>query len=88
MVAAQSHITSRFPENPNVFRDESTIDPFSHFRFAYGSGSLNSLRKQRAKHGGNLQQVDLVDIRIAGTARDDELLQLEEAVTRLANVWP
>ena len=48
----------------------------------------NARRKQREKHGGHLQQVDFLNISVAETPRDEELLQLDEALTRLATVRP
>ena len=49
----------------------------------------NARRKSREKHGGQLQRVSLADADITVTPpEDDELLLLDEALTRLANVRP
>jgi RNA polymerase sigma factor (TIGR02999 family) len=44
--------------------------------------------KQRAKHGGGLQRVDLLDAEVAVTPEDDQIVLLDEALTRLAAVRP
>jgi RNA polymerase sigma factor (TIGR02999 family) len=45
-------------------------------------------RKNRDKHGGQLQRVSLLDVDVAVVPRDDELLLLDEALTRLADIRP
>jgi RNA polymerase sigma factor (TIGR02999 family) len=45
-------------------------------------------RKKREKHGGNLLRVDLSDAEIADAGDDEQLLLLDEALTRLAAVRP
>jgi RNA polymerase sigma factor (TIGR02999 family) len=45
-------------------------------------------RKQRDKHGGGLQRVDLLDAEVAVTPGDDQIVLLDEALTRLAAVRP
>lgn len=45
-------------------------------------------RKQREKHGGLLHRVELADVDAAVTPPDDQLLLLDEALTRLASVRP
>jgi RNA polymerase sigma factor (TIGR02999 family) len=45
-------------------------------------------RKNRDKHGGQLQRVSLLDVDVAVVPRDDELLLLDEALTRLAGIRP
>ncbi len=44
----------------------------------------NARRKQSGKHGGHLQRVNFDDIAPASPMRPDELLALDEALTRLA----
>ena len=44
----------------------------------------NARRKQSCKHGGHLQRVNLEDLTPASPMRPDELLALDEALTRLA----
>jgi RNA polymerase sigma factor (TIGR02999 family) len=44
----------------------------------------NARRKQRLKHGGELERVDLEDFDIPVTPPPDELLALDEALARLA----
>jgi RNA polymerase sigma factor (TIGR02999 family) len=43
----------------------------------------NARRKKRTKHGGSLQRVELEDVP-APPASEDDLLNLDEALTRLA----
>jgi RNA polymerase sigma factor (TIGR02999 family) len=43
-------------------------------------------RKQRQKHGGNLQRVDFDVIELPGAPSDDRLLALHEALQRLESV--
>ncbi len=44
----------------------------------------NARRKQRLKHGGGQQKIDLNDIELAIKAPSDDLIALDEALTRLA----
>ena len=44
----------------------------------------NARRKKRLKHGGELQRLDIADIELASPMPDDELLALDEALTKLA----
>lgn len=44
----------------------------------------NARRKQRLKHGGQMQRVNLEDIAPASPMKPDELLALDEALARLA----
>jgi RNA polymerase sigma factor (TIGR02999 family) len=46
----------------------------------------NARRKQRLKHGGDRQKIDLNDIEPAIEAPSDDLLELDEALTRLAKI--
>jgi RNA polymerase sigma factor (TIGR02999 family) len=45
-------------------------------------------RKQAARHGGSNVRVDLESLELAGTAPDDELLAVHEALDRLAEEAP
>jgi RNA polymerase sigma factor (TIGR02999 family) len=46
----------------------------------------NARRKSRLKHGGHLQRVDLDAVELPLPLPDDDLLALDEALDRLANV--
>jgi RNA polymerase sigma factor (TIGR02999 family) len=46
----------------------------------------NARRKQRLKHGGGYERVELDAVEVAGPLPDDELLALDEALTQLAEV--
>ena len=48
----------------------------------------NARRKQRVKHGGQQQRIDLDEIEIAVEADDDKILLVHEALTRLAQEDP
>jgi RNA polymerase sigma factor (TIGR02999 family) len=48
----------------------------------------NARRKKRLKRGGNLQRVDLEGVDLAAPLPDDDLLVLDEALTRLSNIEP
>lgn len=48
----------------------------------------NARRKGRLKHGGGAQRVDLAEAELACPVPDDELLALDEALTRLAATDP
>ena len=45
-------------------------------------------RKKRLKHGGNLERVDIENVDLAAPLPDDDLLALDEALTRLAESDP
>jgi RNA polymerase sigma factor (TIGR02999 family) len=45
-------------------------------------------RKKRLKHGGNLERVDIENVDLAAPLPDDELLALDEALTRFAESEP
>jgi RNA polymerase sigma factor (TIGR02999 family) len=68
--------------------EELPWDSRGHF-FAAAAESMrrilveNARRKKRAKHGGGRQRVELEDVP-APPASDDDLLALDEALTRLA----
>jgi len=44
----------------------------------------NARRKQAARHGGGQARLDINEIEIAATAKDDELLSVSEALEKLA----
>jgi RNA polymerase sigma factor (TIGR02999 family) len=48
----------------------------------------NARRKNRVKHGGAYRRVDLLEADVTAPTRDEELLLLDEALTRLAAVRP
>ena len=48
----------------------------------------NARRKQRLKHGGHLERVDIAEVEIASPLPDDELLAMDEALERLAAFDP
>jgi len=48
----------------------------------------NARCKKRLKRGGNLQRVDIENVDLAAPLPDDELLALDEALTRLAQSEP
>lgn len=48
----------------------------------------NARRKQRLRHGGGRQRLDLDAINPRGQERDEELLALDEALSRLEERWP
>lgn len=48
----------------------------------------NARRKKRLKRGGQLERVDLADSQLASPLPDDELLALDDALERLAQVDP
>jgi RNA polymerase sigma factor (TIGR02999 family) len=45
-------------------------------------------RKGRARHGGGLKRVDLLAEEVAATPSDEQILILDEVLTRLAGVRP
>jgi RNA polymerase sigma factor (TIGR02999 family) len=45
-------------------------------------------RKGRARHGGGLKRVDLLDAEVSVTPCEEEILLLDEALTRLEGVRP
>ena len=46
----------------------------------------NARRKKRLKHGGGLERVDVEAVDLPGPMPEDELLALDEALTRLAEI--
>ncbi len=48
----------------------------------------NARRKQRLKRGGNLVRVSIEDVQLAAPLPDEDLLALDEALTRLAERDP
>jgi RNA polymerase sigma factor (TIGR02999 family) len=45
-------------------------------------------RKRRIRHGGGLRRVDLPDVETVASAEDEQVLLLDEALTRLAAARP
>jgi RNA polymerase sigma factor (TIGR02999 family) len=65
----------------------------AHFFAAAGEGMRRILveaarRKKRLKHGGNLVRVDVENVDLVAPLPDDELLALDEALTRFAKSEP
>ncbi len=48
----------------------------------------NARRKKRLKRGGNLERVDLANVELVAPLPDDQLLALDEALSRLAESEP
>src|SRR5207302_8097126 len=48
----------------------------------------NARRKGRVRHGGRLQRVDLLEADALAPTDDEQILLLDEALTRLAEVRP
>ncbi len=48
----------------------------------------NARRKKRLKHGGNLEKLDIEDLDLPAPLPDDELLEVDEALTRLGECEP
>lgn len=48
----------------------------------------NARRKNCVKHGGAFRRVDWLDAEVPGPADDEQILLLDEALTRLAAVTP
>ena len=48
----------------------------------------NARRKKRLKRGGGLERVDIENVGLAAPLPDDELLELDEALTRFAESEP
>jgi RNA polymerase sigma factor (TIGR02999 family) len=48
----------------------------------------NARRKKRLKHGGDRQRVELGDVELGADAPSDDLIALDEALTRLAEIDP
>jgi RNA polymerase sigma factor (TIGR02999 family) len=45
-------------------------------------------RKRRLRHGGKFQRVDLLDVEVAVTPCDEQIVLLDEALTKLADIRP
>jgi RNA polymerase sigma factor (TIGR02999 family) len=45
-------------------------------------------RKQAPRHGGGQQRLNIADVEIAGEAKDDELLALDEALAKFSVAHP
>ncbi len=48
----------------------------------------NARRKTRLKHGGDLQKIEFESVDLPAPLPDDELLEVDEALTRLAKCQP
>ena len=48
----------------------------------------NARRKRRLRHGGELQRVDIAEVEIPSPMPDEELLALDEALDKLAELKP
>jgi len=73
--------------------DGLTFENRAHF-FGAASEAMRRIlvdsarRKKRMRHGGHLDRVDAESLEISLPAPDDELIALDEALTRLAAVDP
>jgi RNA polymerase sigma factor (sigma-70 family) len=45
-------------------------------------------RKKRIKHGGGFERIDLANVEVAAPARTDDLLALDESLTKFAAEYP
>jgi RNA polymerase sigma factor (TIGR02999 family) len=76
-----------------VGHDDPSWDGRGHF-FAAASEAMrrilieNARRKQRVKHGGGLERVDLESVDVACAMPPEELLALDEALIELERVDP
>ena len=74
-----------------IGNDKQTWENRGHF-FAAAAEAMrrilveNARRKQRARHGGGLQRIELDESELGGPAerRDDDLIDLDEALARFA----
>jgi RNA polymerase sigma factor (TIGR02999 family) len=65
----------------------------AHFFAAFGEAMRRILveaarRRKRLKHGGNLERADIENVALAAPLPDDDLLALDEALTRFAESEP
>jgi RNA polymerase sigma factor (TIGR02999 family) len=73
---------------------ESTGFPNRAYFFAAAGEAMRRIlveaarRKKRLKHGGNLKRVDIENVDLVAPLPDDELLALDEALTRFAKSDP
>ncbi len=73
---------------------EGTAFPNRAYFFAAAGEAMRRIlveaarRKKRLKHGGNLERVDIEKVDLIAPLPDDELLALDEALTRLAKSEP
>ncbi len=70
-------------------KDEAKWNGRNHFLAAAAEAMRhilidNARRKNRAVHGSGLRRVNLEDVDVAGTADDETLLRLDEALTKFA----
>ncbi len=74
-------------------RDSPHLPDRAYFFAAIGGAMRrilieNARRKQRLKRGGNLERVDIENVDLAAPLPDEDLLALDEALTRLAAADP
>jgi RNA polymerase sigma factor (TIGR02999 family) len=73
--------------------DEPRWDNCGHF-FAAAAEAMRRIlveqarHKGRERHGGGLERVDLLEDEVPATPSDEQILMLDEALTRLAGVRP
>jgi RNA polymerase sigma factor (TIGR02999 family) len=83
----------RLVADPQQEREEPPWDSRGHF-FAAAATAMRRIlvesarRKKRAKHGGELQRVDLDDLDVPVRPPPEEIVALDEALTRLAEEDP
>jgi RNA polymerase sigma factor (TIGR02999 family) len=74
--------------------DEGTRFPNRAYFFAAAGEAMRRIlveaarRKKRLKHGGNLERVNVENVDLVAPLPDDELLALDEALTRFAKSDP
>jgi len=74
-------------------RHQQRWDSRGHF-FAAAAEAMRRIlverarRKSRVKHGGELERVDLPDEMLVGDSSDDDILALDEALTKLSEADP
>jgi len=80
-------------EAPNTKHQTPKWDSRGHF-FAAAAEAMRRIlvdkarRKKRQRHGGERHRVDLLDIAEAAAPDDEQILLLDDALTRLAAVRP
>ena len=87
----ESGVGESDPRSPTP--DSPAFSSRGHF-FAAAAEAMRRIlvesarRKQREKHGGLMQRVELPDEGIASSPRDDQLILLDEALSRLKSIRP
>ena len=74
-----------------LFKSETSV-PFANRRHFYAAAAEamrrvlvgSARRKRRIKHGGHLERCDIDEVEIAAPMPDVEILELDEALDRLA----